>query len=430
MQPEVWTTALAISGLLGLVALVAAAAAAALTWRARQARRRQRDAAAATLRRSPEPPAPLPGLDLRRDREPSGTPPVGAQAPPLPETSPPAPVSPPASPASSTPLAQAAPPAPTAEPEPEFIPAAPAAAFDSSLQLGLARTQRSLLERIRSALSNSPALDAQVLEGLEEALLLADVGVSLTTRLLDGLRAQHKLTPLTTPAAITEVLRRELIGALSIGPPPAAPQAGLKVVLFVGVNGVGKTTSIGKLAAHMVQGGDSVMLAAGDTFRAAAAEQLEVWSQRAGASFHRGEAGADPAGVIFNGISRARAEGLDVVLADTAGRLHTKVDLMDEIGKVRRAADKATGGGQAEVWLVVDGTTGQNALQQAREFHRAVGLSGVILTKLDGTAKGGVVVAIVDDLKVPIRYLGVGEGLYDLRPFDAHSFVAALLTPT
>ena len=198
------------------------------------------------------------------------------------------------------------------------------------------------------------------------------------------------------------------------------------MVLFVGVNGVGKTTSIGKVAARLRQDGARVVLAAGDTFRAAAAEQLEIWGNRSGCRVVRGEPQADPASVIFNGIAAARQEGADWLLADTAGRLHTNAELMAELLKVKRAAGKARPGAPDEVWLVLDATTGQNALQQARQFHASLALTGLILTKLDGTAKGGVVVAIADALRLPVRYIGVGEQVEDLRPFVAEDFVAAL----
>ncbi len=199
-----------------------------------------------------------------------------------------------------------------------------------------------------------------------------------------------------------------------------------RVILFVGVNGVGKTTTIGKIAAKLTGRGHSVVLAAGDTFRAAAAEQLEVWAERSGSRIIRGEEGTDPASVIFNAVQHARDAGADYVLADTAGRLHTKSELMDEIKKVKRAASKARDGAPDQTWLVLDATTGQNGLQQATEFHNTLELSGVILTKLDGTAKGGVVVAIASALGIPVRFVGVGEQVHDLRAFDAKQFVDAL----
>ena len=199
-----------------------------------------------------------------------------------------------------------------------------------------------------------------------------------------------------------------------------------RIILFVGVNGVGKTTTIGKVAAQLRGRNNSVVLAAGDTFRAAAAEQLSIWADRTGAKIIRGEEGADPASVVFNAVEHAKSIKADVVLCDTAGRLHTKTELMDEIKKVQRACGKSRPGGPDETWLVVDATTGQNALQQAKEFNQILGLTGVILTKLDGTAKGGVVIAIRDALKIPIRFVGVGEKAEDLRPFDARQFVEAL----
>jgi len=201
------------------------------------------------------------------------------------------------------------------------------------------------------------------------------------------------------------------------------------VLLFVGVNGVGKTTSIGKIAHRLTQDKKKVALAAGDTFRAAAVEQLKIWGERTGCRVISGESQSDPASVIFNAVQHAVETKMDFLLADTAGRLHTKSELMDEITKVRRAAGKALEGAPHETWLVVDGTTGQNALAQAREFNQALGLSGVVLTKLDGTAKGGVVVAIANELKLPVRFVGVGEQAEDLRPFQAGVFLDALFAP-
>jgi fused signal recognition particle receptor len=271
-----------------------------------------------------------------------------------------------------------------------------------------------------------------VLDALEEVLLSADVGVGLTLRLMDDLRS--RLRSLTSAQQVHEALRAQLCQTLQQGVAKADADANMlpggptrpQVILFVGVNGVGKTTTIGKIATQMQAQGRKVLLAAADTFRAAAAEQLEIWAQRSGAQLLRGRANADPASVVFDAIKQAQASDMDVVLADTAGRLHTKVELMDEIKKVKRAAGKARPNAPDETWLVVDATTGQNALHQAQEFHQALGLTGIILTKLDGTAKGGVVVAVVDALKIPVRYIGVGEQAADLRPFDAAAFVAAL----
>jgi len=265
-------------------------------------------------------------------------------------------------------------------------------------------------------------------DDLEEALLRADVGVSLTTELIDELRGQVKTNGLTTPDEVLDALKEDLLEhlegvdrTLTLDARPGEPC----VWLFVGVNGVGKTTTIGKVGARQVAEGRSVVMAAGDTFRAAAAEQLELWANRVGADLVRGAEGGDPSSVIFDGVQRAAARGADLVLADTAGRLHTKVNLMEELRKVRRVADRPPGH-VSEVLLVIDATTGQNGLTQARQFTEAVEVTGVVLTKLDGSAKGGIVLAIQKDLGLPVKLVGLGETSADLVDFDAREFVDAL----
>ncbi len=349
-------------------------------------------------------------------------------APPSVTAAPPAAAAPPSG--TTAPPAAVSPTSDTTAPPTAAAPAAANRQPDLLLQAGLQKTQRGLWGRINQLLGRSTGIDAQLLEELEEVLLTADVGVALSMRLIDDLRAQPKA--LHSAADVRQRLRAGLTAALQAAPaglPLEQVERRPKVVLFVGVNGVGKTTSIGKLAHQLRQQGRSVLLAAGDTFRAAAAEQLEIWAERSGAQLCRGAAGADPASVIFQAVQQAVQADIDVVLADTAGRLHTKVELMDEIKKIRRAAGKARPEAPDETWLVVDATTGQNALQQAREFHQALGLTGIVLTKLDGTAKGGVVVAMVEAIGAPVRFIGVGERAEDLRPFDANSFVAALFAP-
>lgn len=311
------------------------------------------------------------------------------------------------------------------EPEP-VAPTAP----DEALVRGLERTHSSLIARLGRLFRGTQGVDAAVLAELEDALLLADIGVGLTSRILDGLRASLRAGRVTTPDAVRKTLKGEVRAALEkahagrfeLGAGGAKPA----VVLFVGVNGVGKTTTIGKVAAALRADGKDVVLAAGDTFRAAAVAQLAIWGERTQCRVIKGAEGADPASVMFTAVEHARSSGADVLLADTAGRLHTKKDLMDELHKVKRALSKAREGAPDETWLVVDATTGQNALQQAREFHAQLGLTGIILTKLDGTAKGGVVVAIADAVGIPVRYVGVGETAEDLRPFSAQQFVDAL----
>jgi fused signal recognition particle receptor len=272
------------------------------------------------------------------------------------------------------------------------------------------------------------AFDAATFDELEEALLLADAGVATTTRVLDDLRAKVRSGEVEqTPDALLAALRADL-EAMFEGDEPAlafGEQDRPTVWLFVGVNGVGKTTTIGKVAARERAEGHKVVLAAGDTFRAAAGEQLETWAERAGVTLIRGSDGADPSSVIFDAVAHAAARGTDLVLADTAGRLHTKVNLMEELRKVRRVAERPPGQ-LTEVLLVLDATTGQNGLAQAKQFTEAVGVTGIVLTKLDGTAKGGVVLAIRSELGLPIKLVGVGEGVGDLVDFDPAEFVAAL----
>jgi fused signal recognition particle receptor len=268
----------------------------------------------------------------------------------------------------------------------------------------------------------------QTFEELEDALIGADVGVKLTTELVDGLRAAVRDDKLTDPEVLLERLKATLEQRLERADrglrydgAPGHPD----VWLFVGVNGVGKTTTIGKIGARQRSEGRRVLMAAGDTFRAAAAEQLTTWAERAGAELVRGDEGADPAAIIFDGVERASARGIGLVLADTAGRLHTKTNLMEELRKVRRVAEKGAGV-VTEVLLVVDATTGQNGLVQAKQFTEAVEVTGVVLTKLDGSAKGGIVLAIEHELSIPVKLVGLGEGIGDLTEFDPVEFVDAL----
>jgi fused signal recognition particle receptor len=286
---------------------------------------------------------------------------------------------------------------------------------------------RGLLSGYVGSILSRGKIDDETWDELEEALIRADVGITPTSELLDGLRARVKAEGITEAPDLLEALKAELKTRLSgfdreLHYAEAAPS----VWLFVGVNGVGKTTSIGKLAQREIAEGHEVVLAAGDTFRAAASEQLEMWADRAGAGFVRGADGGDPSAVIFDAVESASAKGADLVLADTAGRLHTKVNLMEELRKVRRVAEKGAGT-VSEVLLVIDATTGQNGLVQAEQFTEAVEVTGVVLTKLDGSAKGGIAVAIAYELGLPVKLVGVGEGLDDLRPFDANDFAHALV---
>ncbi len=269
-------------------------------------------------------------------------------------------------------------------------------------------------------------IDDEVLDELEEVLVTADLGVKTTLELIDGLRERVRRKELADAAALKEALRQGVLEILEQVPPPQGGDERPRVILVVGVNGVGKTTTIGKLAHHFQSQGRKVLLAAGDTFRAAAGEQLEVWAQRVGAELVRQKHGADPSAVAYDAVEAALGRGCDMVIIDTAGRLHTKVNLMEELKKIHRVVGKRLPGAPHEVILVLDATTGQNALSQAKLFNQAVPLTGVILTKLDGTAKGGIVVAIAAELKLPILFVGLGEGMEDLRPFDAKEFAAAI----
>ncbi len=271
------------------------------------------------------------------------------------------------------------------------------------------------------ALAGGRAVAVDTLEALEDALLTADVGVRATERILEAARADRDGT---LRDRVGRVMRRILADVRATPPISTTPH----VILIVGVNGTGKTTTVGKLANLYRADGRSVMVCAADTFRAAAVEQLAVWTERAGVDLVRAQSGADPAAVTFDAVSAAKARGRDVLLVDTAGRLHTRANLMAELDKIRRVVGREVPGAPHEVLLVLDATVGQNGLVQAREFMAASGASGIVLTKLDGTAKGGVAVAIAEDLKLPIRYIGVGEGLDDLLPFDAGAYVDALFT--
>ncbi len=296
------------------------------------------------------------------------------------------------------------------------------------LKSGLARTRASFTDSLASLVLGRKQIDEELLEELETLLLTADVGVEATRRVIDELTGRVKRKELRDPQALTEALKALLVEILEQAdapvkqPAPGKPQ----VILMVGVNGAGKTTTIGKLAKQLQQEGQSVMLAAGDTFRAAAVEQLQTWGERNGIPVIAQHTGADSASVIYDALQAATARGVDVLIADTAGRLHTKSNLMEELAKIARVMKKIDPDAPHEVMLVVDATTGQNALNQAEQFNQAIPLTGITLTKLDGTAKGGIVFAIAERLKVPIRFIGVGEGIDDLKHFDPHAFVEAL----
>jgi fused signal recognition particle receptor len=292
------------------------------------------------------------------------------------------------------------------------------AGFFSRLRDSLGKTRRAMTEQLAAA-AFDPA-DDEAWERLEEALIAADVGVPTTAELVSRLEARPDLGELGGELAREAAELLGDAGRLELDGPPS-------VILVVGVNGTGKTTTIGKLASRLSEHGHSVLLAAADTFRAAAEEQLEIWADRAGADFVGSERGGDPAAVAYDAIEAATARGRDVVIVDTAGRLHTQTNLMEELAKVRRVIERRLEGAPHETLLVIDATTGQNGLQQARLFSEAVDVSGVALTKLDGSAKGGVALAIAHELGLPVKLVGVGEGIEDLRPFDPQDFARALV---
>jgi fused signal recognition particle receptor len=302
--------------------------------------------------------------------------------------------------------------------------------FLSRVRDGLAKTAQQIRERLRAVEADIPANVAaggnrrtgvETLDALEDALLTADVGLGATERILASVRAERRGT-------LGERVERVIRSIFADVPRTYAAETRPYVVLVVGVNGTGKTTTVGKLAHVFRNEGKAVMVCAADTFRAAAVEQLAVWTERAGVDLVRAKPGADPAAVTFDALAAARARGRDIVIVDTAGRLHTRANLMAELDKIRRVVGRAVPGAPHEVLLVLDATVGQNGLVQAREFMTASGVTGIVLAKLDGTAKGGVAVAIAHDLKLPIRYVGVGEGLDDLLPFDEGAYVEALFT--
>jgi len=315
-----------------------------------------------------------------------------------------------------------------------FGPADPSGALPSALperqaswSSGLARTRGGMARRLLSAWTDGGVPD-EWLSRAEETLLSSDVGMTATTALVS--RWRREIGRANSEHEVRGIVRDAVRDLLTpTGPPPAAPERP-HVILVVGVNGVGKTTTIGKLSHRFHAAGQNVLLVAGDTFRAAAIEQLAQWAERTEAGLVRHQHGADPSAVVFDGANAARARGADVVIIDTAGRLHVKANLMEEVKKVARTAGKAIPGAPHEVLLVIDATTGQNAINQAKVFHEALGVDGVVLTKLDGTAKGGVALAIVAELGLPIRYVGLGEAVGDLAEFDPSAFADALVTET
>jgi fused signal recognition particle receptor len=302
----------------------------------------------------------------------------------------------------------------------------------TKLKEGLAKTRENLVVKVQKLLLGKTKIDDELIDNLEEVLIGGDVGVATSMKIIENIRLRVKKDRFEDPAELDTLLREEirklLVNGSAADPDPFFIPEGRKphVIMIVGVNGVGKTTTIGKLAYNYQKAGKKVLIAAADTFRAAANEQLEIWAKRAGVELIQQAQGADPAAVSFDALNSARARNTDIMIIDTAGRLHTKVNLMEELKKIKRVLQKLEPLAPHEALLVLDASTGQNAIQQAKQFTAAVGITGLILTKLDGTAKGGVVLAISQELNIPVRFIGVGEKIDDLQPFDKTAFVDAL----
>ena len=299
--------------------------------------------------------------------------------------------------------------------------------FFDKIKAGLAKTRDALSNTLGSVFSGFSEIDDDFYDELEESLILADLGMDTALKATDRLRKAVRENRLKTTDEAKAALKDILTEMLQVGSQELNLSTTPAVVLVIGVNGVGKTTTIGKIATRLVKEGKSVLLVAGDTFRAAAADQLEIWAGRSGAAIVRQHEGADPASVVYDGIQAAKARNVDVILIDTAGRLHNKQNLMNELNKISRIVDRELPGAARETLLVLDGTTGQNGLIQAKQFKEIAGVTAIALTKLDGTAKGGIVIAVADALQIPVKFIGVGEQADDLMPFEARNFVEALL---
>ena len=299
--------------------------------------------------------------------------------------------------------------------------------FFDKIKAGLSKTREALGTTLGGVFSGFSQIDDDFYEELEESLILGDLGVETSVKATEHLRKVIREQHLKTPEEARAALKEILVEMLQVGDSELNLSTKPSVVLVIGVNGVGKTTTIGKIATQLVKQGKKVLLIAGDTFRAAAADQLEIWAGRSGADIVRQHEGADPASVVFDGIQAAKARNVDVILIDTAGRLHNKANLMNELNKISRIVQRELPEAAREVLLVLDGTTGQNGLIQAKQFKEIAGVTAIALTKLDGTAKGGIVIAVSDTLQIPVKFIGVGEGAEDLMPFAARDFVDALL---
>ena len=299
--------------------------------------------------------------------------------------------------------------------------------FFDKIKKGLEKTRKSFSESLESILNTGAPADEEFLDELEETLILADLGMETVMKVMDNIRGSVAKRDMVTTTDVSRGLKKLLKETLNVGSSELDLSTKPSVILVIGVNGVGKTTTIGKIAKQLTSQGKTVTLVAGDTFRAAAADQLEIWAQRSGAAIVRQTEGADPASVVFDGIQSAKAKGSDVVIIDTAGRLHNKTNLMNELNKISRIVNRELPDAAKEVLLVLDGTTGQNGLIQAKTFKEIAGVTAIAITKLDGTAKGGIVIGVADALKVPVKFVGVGEQVDDLMPFNANEFVDALI---
>ncbi len=298
--------------------------------------------------------------------------------------------------------------------------------FFDKIKAGLSKTREALSDTLGSVFTASE-IDDDFFDELEESLILADLGMDTTLKAVSRLRQHIRSNNIKTAEEAREALQEILVDMLNVGDPQLDLSTTPSVILVIGVNGVGKTTTIGKIAKQLTDQGKKVLLVAADTFRAAAADQLEIWAQRSGASIVRQNEGADPASVVYDGIQSARAKAVDVILIDTAGRLHNKANLMNELNKISRIVSRELPNAAREVLLVLDGTTGQNGLIQAKQFKEIAGVTAIALTKLDGTAKGGIVISVADTLQIPVKFVGVGEQAEDLMPFEAKAFVEALI---
>ncbi|WP_026494801.1 MULTISPECIES: signal recognition particle-docking protein FtsY [unclassified Butyrivibrio] len=303
-----------------------------------------------------------------------------------------------------------------------------AGGFFAKLQDGLTKTKEGVVKGINNVLSNFSSVDEDFYEELEETLIMGDIGINATSRIMDKLREQVRDRHITDTAECKELLIENIREQMRTKENAYEFENQKTVIFVIGVNGVGKTTSVGKLAAHFRKKGKKVLVAAADTYRAGATEQLREWTNRAEVPLVAGKEGADPASVIYDAVSSFRSKDIDILMIDTAGRLHNKKNLMEELSKMNRILDKELPGVRRENFIVLDGTTGQNAISQAREFGEVADLTGIVLTKLDGTAKGGIAVAIVSELNIPVKYIGVGEGLDDLERFESDQFVDALFS--